>query len=76
MNSLNECALTAIDALATLISLQMDISDNEEMNKACIKLYAGAINAAASTLYQDRKVSIEKLKNYKVVFHDAEDVAD
>lgn len=76
MSSLNESALTAIDALATLISLQMDISDSEETNKACIKLYAGAINAAASTLYQDRKVSIEKLKNYKVVFHDAEDVAD
>ena len=76
MSSLNESALTAIDALATLISLQMDIPDNEEMNKTCIKLYAGAINAAASTLYQDRKVSIEKLKDYKVVFHDAEDVAD
>lgn len=68
MSNLNESALTAIDALATLISMQLDIPDNEEMNKACIKLYAGAINAAASTLYQDREVSIEKLKNYKVVF--------
>lgn len=69
MSNLNENALTAIDALATLISLQMDMSDNEEMNKACIKLYAGAINAAANTLYQDRAASIEKLKNYKVVFN-------
>lgn len=69
MSSLNESALTAIDALATLISLQMDIPDNEEMNKTCIKLYAGAINAAACTLYQDREASIEKLKSYKVVFN-------
>lgn len=68
MSNLNESALTAIDALATLISLQMDIPDNEEMNETCIKLYAGAINAAARTLYQDREVSIEKLKDYKVVF--------
>lgn len=68
MSNLNESALTAIDALATLISLQLDIPDNEEMNKACIKLYAGAINAAAGTLYKDKEVSIEKLKDYKVVF--------
>lgn len=68
MSNLNESALTAIDALATLISLQMDIPDNEEMNETCIKLYAGAINAAARTLYHDREVSIEKLKDYKVVF--------
>ena len=68
MSSLNESALKAIDALATLISLQTDIPGNEETNKACIKLYTGAINAAVSTLYQDSEISIEKLKNYKVVF--------
>lgn len=72
MSSLNESALTAIDALATLISLQMDMPGNEETNKACVKLYARAINAAATTLYQDREVAIEKLKNYKVVFNNEE----
>lgn len=87
MNNMDYYALKAIDNLANMISLTQDLIikdlDSVPYLEANIDYYTDVISKLTEVALRvrrewenDEEISLEELKNYKVVFHDAEDVAD
>ena len=87
MNNMDYYALKAIDNLANMISLTQDLIikdlDSVPYLEANIDYYTDVISKLTEVALRvrrewenDEEISLEELKNYKVAFHDAEDVAD